>query len=348
MSQVGLSILYLGTDSGTCRLRRHALERLGHRPVVIDPFSALPPFGAARAWSFRTGGLGFEALARRYVLNRIGDLRFDLVLVDGGELVGPGLVRDLRTVAPALVHFNLDNPFVDRDGGRWRLVRKSMPHYDLFVGPRDSTNAAALKAGVKRAMRIDQAADEVASRPIAFTADDHARYDSEVAFIGVWMPERGPFMARLIERGLPLRIYGPRWERAAEHDILKPHVVSGWVADAAYAKAVQGAKIAIGMLSKGNEDLHTTRSMEIPAMGVLLCAERTSDHLRLYRDGAEAVFWRDADECAAQCLALLADPARLKAIAEAGHRRVIANKAFNEPLMARVLDEALAAGAAAG
>ena len=161
--------------------------------------------------------------------------------------------------------------------------------------------------------------------------------------MGVWMPERGPFMARLIERGVPLRIFGPRWEKAADYSLLKPHIAGGWVAEEAYAKAVQGAKIAIGMLSKGNEDLHTTRSMEIPAMGVLLCAERTSDHMGMYRDGEEAVFWRDADECADQCLALLADPDRIKAIAEAGHRRVIQNKAFNEPLMAQVIDEALAA-----
>jgi hypothetical protein len=68
----------------------------------------------------------------------------------------------------------------------------------------------------------------------------------------------------------------------------------------------------------------------------------------MYREGAEAVFWRDADDCADQCLALLADPGRIKAIAAAGRRRVIANRAFNEPLMAKVIDAALATNSASG
>ena len=343
-----MKILYVGPDSGTSRQRKFALERLGHDLFLVDPFEALPLRRWTRPWSFKTGALGLEGLVRRYVLAKVGEARFDLVLVDGGELIGAALTRDLRQAAAAIVHFNLDNPFVDRDGARWRLVRRAMPFYDLFVSPRDSTNQAALRAGVKHTLRIDQAADEIGSRRLDFSAQDHVRYDADVVFVGVWMPERGPFMARLIERGVPLRIYGPRWEKSAEYSRIEPYIAGGWVADEAYAKAIQGGKIAIGMLSKGNEDLHTTRTMEVPAMGVLLCAERTSDHMRLYRDGVEAVFWDDADECADQCLALLADPGRLKAIAEAGHRRVIENQAFNEPLMARVIEAALASASTAG
>ena len=338
-----MKILYIGPDSGTCRQRRFALERLGHEPFAVDPLAGAPFRTALQSWSFKTGALGLERLVSRRILAAIGDRRFDLALVDGGEMVGPALVQALKAHATSTVLFNLDHPFSPRDGRRWRLLLKALPAYDLFATPREASAAAARRAGARRVLQMDFAADEMAHRPITLTADDHARYASDVVFVGVWMPERGPFMARLVERGVPLRIYGPRWEKAADYSLLRPHIAGGWVGDDAYARAVQGAKIAIGMLSKGNEDLHTTRSMEIPAMGVLLCAERTSDHERMYRDGVEAVFWTDADECADQCLALLADPDRIKAIAAAGRRRVIANKAFNQPLMARVIDEAMAA-----
>ena len=338
-----MKLLYIGPDSGTCRQRRHALERLGHEVFGVDPLAGLPLRGKVQAWSFKTGALGLELLIRLKVLNAIGDRRFDLVLVDNGEMIGPALVKALKAHAPASVLFNLDHPFSKRDGARWRLVKRALPHYDLFATPRKSSADAARRAGVRHVMQMDFAADEVMHRPLALTREDHARYDADVVFVGVWMPERGPFMARLIELGLPLRIYGPRWNKAPEYPVIKPHMAGDFMAEAAYAKALQGGKIAIGLLSKGNEDLHTTRSLEIPAMGVLLCAERTADHLRMYRDGEEAVFWNDADECADLCLALLADPARIKAIAEAGRRRVIANQAFNEPLMTRVLSEALAA-----
>ena len=340
-----MRILYIGPDSGTCRQRRFALERLGHQPFVVDPFAALPLRRWSHGWSIKTGALGLQGFIRRGILSAIGERRFDLALVDGGELIGPATVKALKQRAPAVILFNLDHPFGLRDGVRWRLWLKALPFYDLFATPRKPTADAARAAGMARVMQMDFAADEVAHRPLALTEADRARFSADVVFVGTWMPERGPVLKRLVERGVPLRIYGDHWFKAPEFPELAPYIVPGQLVGDDYAKALQGGRIAIGLLSKGNEDLHTTRSLEIPAMGVLLCAERTSDHERMYQDGVEAVFWRDADECADQCLALLADPERIKAIAAAGHRRVIANKAFNEPLMTRVIAEGLAAAA---
>jgi hypothetical protein len=338
-------ILYIGPDSGTCRQRRFALERLGHQPFVVDPFAALPLRRWSHGWSIKTGALGLEGFVRRGILAAIGDRSFDLVLVDGGELIGPTTVEALKQRAPAIVLFNLDHPFGARDGPRWRLLLRALPYYDLFATPRKPTADGARAAGMARVMQMDFAADEVAHRPLELSDADKARFSADVVFVGTWMPERGPVLKRLVERGVPLRIYGDRWFKAPEYPVLAPCIVPGQLVGDDYAKALQGGKIAIGLLSKGNEDLHTTRSLEIPAMGVLLCAERTSDHERMFRDGVEAVFWDDPDDCADKCLALLADPEQIKAIAAAGHRRVIANKAFNEPLMTRVIAAALAAAA---
>ncbi len=166
---------------------------------------------------------------------------------------------------------------------------------------------------------------------------DWQRFGSEVAFVGTWMPERGPFMKRLIERGVPLRIFGPRWEKAAEYPVLAPHLMSQSLGDVDYVKAISGTKIALGLLSLGNEDLHTTRSMEIPAIGTLFCAPRTSDHEALYLDGTEAVFFDDADTCAEACTALLNDAGRRETIARAGFERAKRNNWFNERLCADIL-----------
>ena len=68
------------------------------------------------------------------------------------------------------------------------------------------------------------------------------------------------------------------------------------------------------MLGKGNRDRHTTRSFEIPAIGGLLCAERTDEHRESFEEGMEAVFWNDAKECVDQCRRLLNDDALVAAI----------------------------------
>ena len=334
-----VKILYLGPDSGTCRQRRLALERLGHQPTSINPFGVLGGNRWLSSWSFHTGGLGLATAVQNHVLSQIQARRFDLCLVDGGELIAPALLRALKICAPVIVNINLDNPFVSRDGGRWRLFLQSLQLYDLFVTPRRSSARAAIKAGAKRVMKVGFAADEVAHRPSS--PGDLNRLRTDVTFVGTWMPERGPFMAALIDRGVPLSLYGARWNKAREYPALRGCLINRPLNDADYASAIRGTKIALGLLSKGNEDLHTTRSLEIPAMGVLFCGERTADHMALYEENREAVFWEDADECAERCLKLLRNPARIVEIAEAGRRRALKNRAFNEPLLSRILTVAM-------
>jgi hypothetical protein len=151
------------------------------------------------------------------------------------------------------------------------------------------------------------------------------------------MPERGPFMLDLLRAGVPLRIFGPRWSRAPEYPLLSGVVADRYMDDAEYVGAIAEARIALALLSRGNRDLHTTRSLEIPAIGTLLLAERTADHAAMYRDGEEAVLWDDAAECARGCLSLLADPGRVAAIAAAGRARLLRNGHLNETVLATIL-----------
>jgi spore maturation protein CgeB len=104
-----------------------------------------------------------------------------------------------------------------------------------------------------------------------------------------------------------------------------------------YIKPILASKISIGLLSKDNRDLHTTRSVEIPALGSLLCSQRTSEHLNMYQEGKEAVFWSNADECSDICKTLLNQPDKRASIAKYGHMRCKTNNHFNEPMLSELL-----------
>ena len=153
------------------------------------------------------------------------------------------------------------------------------------------------------------------------------------------MPERGPFLAELVRRDVPLAIYGNRWDRAREWPMLRAHVRGPGIMGRDYVKAIQSADVCLGLLSKGNRDLHTSRSSEIPAVGSLLCAERTVEHTAMYRENHEAVFWADAAECAARCGEMLAEPVKRRAIAEAGRRRVVELRLTHTCVLQDVLAE---------
>jgi hypothetical protein len=152
------------------------------------------------------------------------------------------------------------------------------------------------------------------------------------------MPERGPFMAKLLDLGVPLSIWGSDWAQAPEFERLKSVFRGPAVYGADYVKPIQCGKIALGLLSKGNRDLHTQRSAEVPHVGgAIFCAERTSEHTAMFRENAEAVFWSTPEECATACRLLLADSDRRNRMAAAAQVRVQQLELSNDAIQARVL-----------
>ena len=258
-------------------------------------------------------------------------------------------MRLLKRRCRAVACYNSDNPFARRDGARWRVLRRALPCYDVFCTIRASTAEAARRQRARKVLCIPRTADEIVHRPRPWSAEDERRFSSQVAFVGTWMPERGRFVQELFRAGVPLRIFGANWRKAPEYEAIKHALaMNQFLSDDDYVRAVQYARIALGLLSQGNRDQHTGRSIEVPVIGTLFCGQRTQEHLAMYVEGAEAIFWSDAAECARRCHELLAQPLRIERIARAGHARALASGQFNEVLMRTLVDAALAAIPARG
>jgi len=332
-----LSILYLGPVSGTCLDRANAFRRMGHTVEHFDLRSLLPKSVWIDRIIWRIGGVQLSRLLRGALSKMLADKSYDICYVDGGVLVSPQTIELLRQWSSKIVCYNIDDPLGYRDGGRFNAYRQSLPFYDLVVVMRDANVNEAKALGARNVLRVYMSADEVSHSPRVLSDGDHEKWDSEVLFLGTWFQERGGFLLELVERGVPLTIRGPNWQKAAEWPKLKSFWRGGAIGGDDYAKAIQCAKVNLGLLSKGNRDLHTTRSSEIPALGSLLCAERTSEHLAMYREGDEALFWSDARECAEMCRYALDDEARRANIANSGSRRVRINGNYNEQVLDSII-----------
>lgn len=339
---MGLRILYIGQDDGGSYLRADALKRLGHTVDLINPFflSGFPGRLLGK-WMYETGGLGVENYVRNLLLSKIGSQVYDIAHVDGGSMVGPRLVQELKQQCGTVINYNCDDPFGMRDRNNWRLYLQAVPYYDLLVVVREVNVAEAYALGAKSVVRVFRPANEFAHAPRSLSASDWAKWGSDIVFVGTWMPERGPFLAQLVSEGLPLTIYGNGWNKSSEWATLKQAWKGGGIFGDDYAKAIQCAQICLGLLSKGNRDLHTIRTAEIPFLGGLFCAERTIEHLQLYTEDSEAIFWSDADECIRKCRDLLGAPERRRRIAENGRKRAIKNGLLDQPLMEMILRQAL-------
>jgi spore maturation protein CgeB len=337
-----LRIAYIGPVSGTSLQRARALERLGHTVLVVDPARYLPRLPLVPQWLYHAGGAGAGVFIDRPIFNAVQHFNPTIIWVDQGDYLGSGTLRQLRKLRVPIINYTIDDPFGRRDRRRFNRYMTALPEYDLLAVVREENLAEARAHGARNVLRVWRSADEIAHAPRPLTDRQRETWASDVCFIGTWMPERGPFMAALTAAGIPLSIWGDHWQKAAEWNVIAP----AWRGPGVYnpddyAAIIQSAKICLGLLSKGNRDRHTTRSMEIPALGGLLCAERTGEHMRLYRDGEEAAFWDDTNECVAVCQSLLADDDRRSRLAAAGQRRAQKNGYRNENVMSLILSHAL-------
>ncbi len=343
-----LNILYLGDCSPGCTSlhRADALLRVGHSVVKFDPYKEFAGSIQTRIPGFLHHKTGFRFLQSKVIrwLNEVvirTSPKPDLVWIDSGELFGPSCIRVLKTLHCPVIVYNIDDPTGKRDGHKFDSLIKAMPLLDLIVVVRRETEAECWKLGAKRVLRISRSYDEVAHQPFRDRNEIPEQFRSEVVFCGTWMngEKRDEFIADLIDQGVPVSIWGDRWEKSKNISKLKPFWRGKTLRDREYVAAVQGAKICLGFLSKGNRDLHTTRSLEIPYSGGLFCAKRTTEHEEFYKDGVEAVFWSDTTECARLCKKLLADDSLRESIVKAGMIRVKALKVGNEDICKAILDK---------
>ncbi len=334
-----LHILFIGADGGNALKRANALKRLGNDVMHIDLYNLFPFRNFVGRLIYYGGASVIESYLKRKITSLLDKCKFDVTFVDNGELIGPNVLSVLKKVSPLIINYNNDDPFGSRDKKKWRLYLEAVPLYDLLAVVRPVNVAEAYALGAKKVLQVFMAVDEL-DGPREITPQDRRRFPHEVLFIGTWMPERGPFLRELVAAGVPLTIYGNDWQKAPEW----PALQGAWHGPAIYGddylKAIQLAKVSLGLLSKGNRDLHTTRTFEIPYCGGLLCAERTSEHLQLYQEDVEAVYWSEVQECIAKCQKLLHDDQWRAAIAENGRRRCLRNGIFNEPNLKKMLDAA--------
>jgi hypothetical protein len=292
--------------------------------------------------TWHLGGNLLAPLLMHSLCKVIKDQQYDLCWVDGGELVTPKVIKLLRQHAEKIVNYSIDDPLGPRDGARNRAYRQSISDYDLCVVMREKNVDEAKALGAKKVVRVFMTSDEITHAPRDLTEADYKKWSSEVLFVGSWMPERGSFLLALINKDVPLTIRGSHWHKSPEWSELKAYWKGDSINGDDYVKAIQCAKVCLGLLSKGNRDLHTSRSSEIPSCGGLLCAERTNEHLEMYEEAKEALFWKDAEECAAVCKSVLADETRRQSIAKAGHQRLKQNGHLNEIVLAEIIAKIIA------
>ena len=338
MAGSGLSILYVGTASGTCLGRARALESLGHRIRLVD--AGIPRAPLARAL-YRVGHHLDRPpdlfAANREILRAAARERFDLLWVDRGREIRAATLRALRERAPELRLLSYSPDDMMSRHHTSVAYRDCIPIYDLHVTTKSYNVAELRERGARDVLFVDNAYDPELHRPLALTPAERERFGCDVGFVGYWEADREQMMTGLAQAGIPVVVHGPGWSR---RESSHPNLIvrDGYLDGDDYSKAICATRINLGFLRKGARDLQTTRSIEIPACAGFMLAERTDEHLRLFAEGVEAEFFASFEELLAKCRGYLAREPERAAIAAAGRRRCVEGRYDNAARLAGVVE----------
>lgn len=307
---------------GTSWSRLKSLRQLADRIETVDLFpwmGSLPFWPSVVANSLYTG----PAVRRinRLLLDAAGTCHPDVLWIDKGLAVWPEtLERIRRDGCPLLIHFSPDNQMVFGNQSRHYLAAISL--YDAHVTTKPHNVAWLRRCGARRVELAGKGFDPDIHRPMVLTPQERERFGGDVGFVGHWEPSREETLLRLSTLGYRIKIWGGGWERARHrgHPLFadSPHLVGE-----DYAKALCGAKINLCLLSQWFGDTSTARSIEIPACGQFMLAERTEEHRALFREGAEAEFYASPEELRRKIDYYLRHDAERLAIGEAGRQRCL-------------------------
>lgn len=315
------SLLYVGSlRPGGNGLDRVAIfESAGFRVVKADRFgfmemgNRLEQSLAAR-YHFGRSVFAFNQM----LLNLADKAKFDTVFADKGVWIYPKTLATLKKAAARrlAIHFTPDAQFLEN---RSRHFYSCLPDYDLAITTKTFEMDSYRKNGVQNVKLVHQGYGPRLKRYAQ--KDIPKELQSEVCYIGHCQAAYTHVLKAIAEK-VPLTIWGPGWQGYAQKNTWARGLVRGdGVYGADYAKALSGAKIAIGLLSKRIPEKTTTRSFEIPACGTMMLAEYNDEHAALFENGKEAIFFSNPEEAAQQAVHYLRhDECRAK-IAEAGYIR---------------------------
>jgi len=316
-----MRVLYISPYNvgSTSRMRGKCLEQLlqAKEFKVIDtsiPIAATTRIFRSLGWRYKMGPLIHNI--NSYILNELkGDYGFDLVWIDKGVFIRPELVLQLKQQSGKLVHFTPDPAFAFHQS---KLFYEALNLYDFCITTKSFEIKNYESHGVKTIF-CTQGYDPALHKPW------HSFEEKKgVVFVGHNEDDREETIASLLKENIPVTIAGNNWERFArkyKNNSSLAYLGKGIYGDE-YGQQLSAALIGLGFLSKWIPELHTTRTIEIPACDTALLTE-SNDEIRSIFAAEDAIFFEKATDIAAQVKYYLSDRVALRKLAANGHAKIM-------------------------
>ena len=318
-----------------------ALARLGHEVTLFDHRDFLLPGRLRARWPALDRFDRARLNAR--LLRALRRLRPDLLIVNQGTVLTGETIERARDLGVRCVNWFSDFP-AEFDTGL-----EVADAYDAFFLGSSYAAAKHREAGHLRAFWLPFGCDPQVHRPDT-EEPSASRPDAgdvpAVVFVGSHYPERQVLLRFL--HGLPVGVWGPGWERAADDPLVRPMIRGGALRPSAWRRLYTRCRVALNIHygafgpPEASGDLASTRVFEILACGACQVVNRQGDVVRLFRDGEHLSLFSTGEELRARVEEALRDDGHRRAMARSGRLEALARHTYEQ--RARVLTDPAATG----
>lgn len=226
-----------------------------------------------------------------------------------------------------------------------RQVASAIPFYDLWVTTKSfNTRPEELPSlGAKSMLFVNNAYDIEAHSPIELSGTDRQNFAADISFVGTWEHPRAETVRQLAEAGLSVRIWGNGWERMADPPASLDIAYKPVYGDD-YRRVVSASKINLCFLRRGNRDLQTCRSFEIPAIGGFMMHEFSVEMSQILPPDQGAVYFDNETDLPRLCRFWLEHPENREKIAAAGRTELLTAGHEHEDRLREILEAATGEG----
>ena len=349
-----LRIAYVGSldHGGTCLQRMEAMQALGHEVIAIDTQPPPPTQFRRRTWyrvKSKVFRLGYDRIgpldcalpdyagANAAILGALQKQSFDVLWLDKALTIESDTLLQAKAMQPELqiVGYSPDDMAGRHNQSRQFLAH--LPYYDHYFTTKPPNVTELAQLGCPRVHLAGNAFAPHLHRPVEISAADRRRLGGPVGFIGDFERERADAVSFLARHGVPIRVWGGGWRRAVR-PVRGLILEDRWLWGEDYARALCSFDINLAFLRRVNRDVITTRSIEIPACGAFMLAERTAMHQATFEEGKEAEFFDSREELLETVRYYLAHPDERRRIAAAGRERCLRDGYSNDDRIRSMLE----------
>jgi spore maturation protein CgeB len=232
------------------------------------------------------------------IINKCKEVVFDYIFIVKGNHIKPSTLKKIKIISrnTKLISWTQDDMFAWHNRSLYYTL--GLKYYDLIVTQKSyNCNKDELPSlGAKNILFQNKSFLPRLHKPCKDCSKIKFKHD--VLFIGFAEKERYESINFLAKNGIRVVIYGSGWDKVNfkgnEQKNLTFHYEN--LVNENYANAISCSKISLCFLRKQNRDLQTSRTVEIPACGGFMLAEKTREQMDLFEDGKEAVYFSNDDE----------------------------------------------------